>query len=58
MSSDQINVSKNSNINNSGASNEGRVIKDEVGAVEMIRTMSRDDKLLLNDMVQSVLYHQ
>lgn len=57
MSSDQNNVSKNSNINKSGASNENRVIKDEVGAVEMIRTMSRDDKLLLNDMVQSVLYH-
>ena len=35
-----------------------RVIKDEVGAVEMIRKMTREDKLRLNDMVHSVLYHQ
>ena len=33
-------------------------IKDELGAVQMIKVMTKEQKLLLNDMVQSVLIHQ
>ena len=36
----------------------GNAIKDELGAVQMIKVMTREQKLLLNDMVQSVLVHQ
>ena len=41
-----------------GASMGGNQIKDEVGAVQMIKGMSRDEKVFLNEMVHSVLVNQ
>ena len=34
------------------------ILKDEFQTVEMIKKMTRDDKIRLNQMVQSVLHHQ
>lgn len=34
------------------------MLKDELKTVEMIKQMTRNDKIRLNQMVQSVLHHQ
>ena len=49
---------KNSTTESSQASSDKKpMIKDELGAVRMIKIMSKVQKAVLNDMVHSVLVH-